>query len=126
VAPPRGGTPSRAGTPPVAPAAVATKNTRPRKDAAASFLSGRAGGGGGRGRGSGRGGAVGARAAVEVPAAAVLGAADSLKRCLLGLLGERPYKRQAVEQARRGGRPPRPRLTAGTLCRLAAATSSAA
>ena len=91
--PPRGSTP-RASTPPVA--AVATKNTR-RKDPAASWLAGRTGGGGGRGRGGGR--VAGARSGTEAPAAALAGAADSLRRCLVGLLGERPYKRQAIEQA---------------------------
>jgi len=64
---------------------------------------------------------------VEVPAAAVLGAADSLKRCLLGLLGERPYKRQAVEQARAAWRrPPRPQLTPLSAGGLAAAAGFAA
>ncbi|KAK9845974.1 hypothetical protein WJX81_007324 [Elliptochloris bilobata] len=51
--------------------------------------------GGGRGRGGGR--VAGTRVA-EAPAAAVAGAADGLRRCLVGLLGERPYKRQAIEQ----------------------------
>ena len=92
--PPRGSTP-RASTPPVA--AVVTKNTR-RKDPATSWLAGRGGGVGGRGRGGGR--VAGARGGAEAPAAALAGAADSLRRCLVGLLGERPYKRQAIEQAR--------------------------
>ena len=49
----------------------------------------------------GRGGwAADARPAAVAPAAALAGAADGLRSCLVGLLGERPYDRRAVKQAR--------------------------